>query len=476
MGFHTHTHTHQHKAAFGPKSLVYVYMPVCVCVFIDVAISLLLFYVFLLPFPPSFYVMRSAATEVVDFHAKKEREEQRFVTTTFISFRVRVCVSGAWCPDTPTVLDANLTRADAPLPLSPTRKMPFSASAPPRLALLRYRLRFGPGRHPLSPSGWVRSSRALVAATATSSTCSALVTAHRTYFWPYPDNFIPEGATTSAFQSSPVPSVRERIVREYALSPLFGRRIPCCVLGFTEPASTLVELKGELRYLVSQALGKPTEAVVLGPLRQTKEMMLHRSGTDESPRLGDGAWSRPDAERRRCSRYARLPVQARTLVEVYLLDEGFGSGNASSEALVGRKDSTTEEDSDVDSMEDEGDDGDAEAAIFAHGWFLQEQLYAYMTSRAATNGREEQPQPEPEAEPGEGHVEASIAALHDELGVVYCEVPAPDESGFLFDQLHGKEVDAETAARVVDRWTRRIAQQQQQEQEQEANKHKKSTV
>ncbi|GET88924.1 hypothetical protein, conserved [Leishmania tarentolae] len=282
---------------------------------------------------------------------------------------------------------------------------------------------------------------------------SSLSTARRTYYWPYPENLVPEGATTSPFQSSPVPSVRERIIREYALGPLFGSRTPCCVLGFAGTARDVMSCKGDVRRYVARALGKSEADVELGGLVQAKEMLLHRSGTDESPRLGDGPGSRPDAAQRRLTRYARLPVQARTLLEVYLPGEEHG---------------------DVDAAED------ADATILAHGYFLQEQLYRCMAtaassgpapiglsssegrarddtipeiqwSRADDNGRND-----------EADVESSVASLHDACGVVYCEVPMLDESDFFFNQLCGKDVDGDTVERVTDRWTRRMMQQQPQ--------------
>lgn len=299
----------------------------------------------------------------------------------------------------------------------------------------------------LSVTAPLRSRRAVVSTTITAS--PALCTSHCTYFWPYPDNFVPAGATTSSFQSSPVPSVRERIVREYALSPLFGRRTPCCVLGFADSAADVVEVKGELRRCLALALGKAEAEIELGPLQQMKEMLLHRSGTSESPRLADGAWSGPEAELRRTTRYARLPVQARTLVEVYLpSEEGaeYGGGGGGGGATTVEKDAAEED--------------DTEAAVLAHGWFLQERLCQYMSASSSPTATAADGAGVSAVHTSEDEVEASIACLHDELGVVYCEVPALDESGFLFDQLHGKEVDGETAARVVDRWTRRVVQQQ----------------
>ncbi|KAL7706096.1 hypothetical protein N2W54_004366 [Lotmaria passim] len=312
----------------------------------------------------------------------------------------------------------------------------------------------------------MRHSRALIASTVDATTSAVTSTATRNYHWPYPDNFLPEGATTSSFQSSPVPSVRERIVREYALSPLFGRRTPCCVLGFTDTAASLVDVKGELRRCIAQVLGKAEVEVELGPLRQMKEMLLHRSGTDESPRLADELWGRPDAGMRRRERYARLPVQARTLVEVFLPGEEVAAAEV---PVVGERRRPAARERSADAGEDEGayNDGvaEAEAAILAHGWYLQEQLYQYMTAGTTGSGNRQENE-----EIGEDEVEAGVAMLHDGLGVVYCEVPAIDESGFVFDQLHGKEVDADTASRVVDRWTRRVAQQQRQQEEEAAKK------
>ncbi|AYU79170.1 hypothetical protein, unknown function, partial [Leishmania donovani] len=310
-------------------------------------------------------------------------------------------------------------------------------------------------------AGWRRRRRlAGVSVTTTHTVAPAvsalpfsLSTARRTYYWPYPENLVPEGATASPFQSSPVPSVRERIIREYALGPLFGSRTPCCVLGFADTARDVVACKRDVRRWVARALGKSEADVELGSLVQAKEMLLHRSGTDESPRLGDGPGSRPDAERRRVTRYARLPVQARTLLEVYLPGEEHGEVDAAA---------------------------DADAVILAHGYFLQEQLHRHMTTTASSGtdptvlsdsegSQREKPVRKLQSHcqgyserNDEADVESSVAALHDVCGVIYCEVPVLDESDFVFDQLCGKEVDEETTERVTDRWTRRVMQQQAQ--------------
>ncbi|KAG5477976.1 hypothetical protein LSCM4_05372 [Leishmania orientalis] len=309
-------------------------------------------------------------------------------------------------------------------------------------------------------AGWRRCRRAAGVTTATVDvtaipvSSTSLCASRRAYYWPYPENLVPEGETTSPFQSSPVPSVRERIVREYALGPLFGSRTPSCVLGFAGSARDVLGRKGDVRRCVARILGKAELEVELGALLQAREMLLHRSGTDESPRLADGAGSRPDAERRRVTRYARLPVQARTLLEVYLPGEEQGGAGVSA---------------------------DADATILAHGYFLQEQLYRYMNAAASSaseasdregihgneheeaGGKMQPSSQEDRQRDDEADLRASVAALHDTCGVVYCEVPALDESDFVFEQLNGKRVDSEMLDRVMGRWERRVAQQQQQQ-------------
>lgn len=292
-------------------------------------------------------------------------------------------------------------------------------------------------------AGLVARGAALGAASAgVVASSPALLVARRGYFWPYPENLVPEGASTSSFQSSPVPSVRDRIVREYALSPLFGQRTPCCVLGFADAARDVVGRKAALRYHVAAALGRAEADVELGPLVQTKEMLLHRSGTDESPRLTDGAAGSPAAMQRRVTRYARLPVRARTLLEVYLPGE---AGEAGDDA-----------------------EADVEAAVLAHGLYLQDLLHRCMSTAATAGVEGERPSRADAAgtdDDGEASAQASVAALHEELGVVYCEVPALDVSDSVFGRLNGQDVDAATAERVMERWSRRIAQQEEQRQQ-----------
>lgn len=266
-----------------------------------------------------------------------------------------------------------------------------------------------------------------------------LVCARRCYYWPYSEDFVPAGAETSRFQSSSVPSVRERVVREYAFAPLFGARQPCCVLGFAAPAREVMRVKPELRAVLAGLLSSgrhPGAAVVeLGPLRQAKEMLVYRGGTDESAPLGDSSLL---AQTRR-STYARQPIVARTTVEVFLSEE-----------------------------EEEGEDGEAEGEEDgqARGRALHEFFYAGDTSAAhddatggSSNNNSNNNEEEEEGEREDDALALTVPELVEtlrELGVVYCEVPRPDESGFVFDQLHGKEVDGELEERVVERWAKRL--------------------
>lgn len=245
---------------------------------------------------------------------------------------------------------------------------------------------------------------------------------------------MPAGASTSSFASSPVPSVRERVIREYALSPLFGQRLPCCVLGFQKDPRQLLVQKPALRRVIAELLGCGKVAdVELGSIQQTKAMMLHRSGTAASPRLADGPGSRPDAAQRRQTVYGRSPVVASTLIEVFL----------------------PAEEANLDEAEEASND-----TILAHGRFLQAQILLYLDHCAVA----------PHGEAGEdGNLDNSmlhqgVVELCSHLGVMYCEVPALDETGFTFHELHGKEIDDAVAARVASRWEKRIDQLVQQKQ------------
>lgn len=68
---------------------------------------------------------------------------------------------------------------------------------------------------------------------------------------------------------------------------------------------------------------------------------------------------------------------------------------------------------------------------------------------------------ETEAEVVEARCRACAAALREECGVFYCEVPqAPDESDHLFTALHGREVSAEEEARILNKWESREGEEE----------------
>ncbi|RNF04915.1 hypothetical protein TraAM80_04984 [Trypanosoma rangeli] len=160
----------------------------------------------------------------------------------------------------------------------------------------------------------------------------ALVVPARSYFWPFNEDFVPRGATTSGFQSSAVPNMRRQVLQEYALSPLFGARVPCCTLGSMRSAREMVGVKKEIALLLCELARLRAGAVSLGPLVQTTEMMLFKPGTPLSPRLGD---DRSSGMRT----YARKPIAARTLMDVFLpediaLDEVVAIGHLIQEKLL----------------------------------------------------------------------------------------------------------------------------------------------
>ncbi|EPY26972.1 hypothetical protein STCU_05986 [Strigomonas culicis] len=237
-----------------------------------------------------------------------------------------------------------------------------------------------------------------------------LCTARRAYYWPYNEDFVPAGAATSSFQSSGVPSVRARIVREYALGPLFGARTPCCRLGFAQPARALLPHKAALRAQLAALLSCDPADLRLGDLEQTKEMLLHREALAEAPRLADGAGTKDAAARRR-RQYAREPVVAHTVVAVYYAPNGRSAAVAEDEA--------------------------EEEELLAMGLYIQDAL----ASAAAA-----------------GETAPPAAAALQRLGVVHCEVPLVDSSDYVFDELHGEAVDEGLTARVWERWERRLAQ------------------
>lgn len=255
--------------------------------------------------------------------------------------------------------------------------------------------------------------------------------AKRGYYWPYNEDFVPAGAATSRFQASNVPSVRERIVQEYALGPLFGAATPCCVLGFRNLSPRQVlERKPALHAVLSAFLGGDAGQVRLGPVRACKEMLLYRGGTAESPRVADGLGARPDAAARRVDQYARQAPRATVLVEVFLPDDVAEEDALAQGRLLQERFFFFDEDA---------DDFDSAAAV------------------AAAPGRGERLMDGPLGEAEALYLDC-IADLR-ELGVVYCEVPRPDVSDFVFDKLHGDDVGADAAVEVLSRWERRLAAQ-----------------
>ncbi|RNF14221.1 uncharacterized protein Tco025E_05908 [Trypanosoma conorhini] len=257
-----------------------------------------------------------------------------------------------------------------------------------------------------SPSPLVRRQRANPAA-ALFARCGALVATARSYFWPFNEDFVPRGAATSGFQSSASPNMRQRVLQEYALSPLFGARVPCCTLGSMRSAREMVGVKKEVALLLCELARLRAGAVSLGPLVQTTEMMLFKPDTPLSPRLGDD-------RSRRMHTYARKPIAARTLMDVFLpeeiaLDEVVAIGRLVQEKLLlARRDA---------------DGGDAERGGGA--------------GCGVAGGMQE------------------AQVLVGRMGIVYCELPPLDEGGFMFDAVGGVSLDADEAERVVQRWHER---------------------
>lgn len=253
---------------------------------------------------------------------------------------------------------------------------------------------------------WQRTN-APAASSASSILCGGpLLFSGRCYFWPYNEDFVPKGATTSGFQSSASPNTRQRVLQEYALSPLFGARVPCCRLGTMKSAREMVDVKKEIALLLCEMVRLRAGSVSLGPLVQTTEMMLFKPDTPLSPRLGDDRSSGMHA-------YGRRPIAARTLMDVFLPEEM---------AL------------------------DEVAAI---GRLVQEKLsLAQREEDSCINNETDRC-----ISLADGVSPARV--LVSRMAIVFCEVPPVDETGFLFDAVGGVSIDAEEAERVVERWQAR---------------------
>lgn len=300
---------------------------------------------------------------------------------------------------------------------------------------------------------------------------SAVLASRRSYFWPYQVDMVPEDGKPSSFQASPVPSVTESIVREYALGPLFGARTPLCMLGFFSPAkdpspydgkggralaAELIGKKEALRVALAELLSCDKGEVALGPITLAKEMMLYRANTPESPRLADGPGACGPYPQRRRTRYARKPIAARAFLDVYVPDGMFESAverhhyacfiqdriahhTAESVSFDGTRSAYDGQRADVPKAKE------METAL--SGERQQGRLSAQQ--RAAFESDMEE----------RARVLDSVADLL-ELGVVYCEVPVREEDvvghDYTFDTLHGKQIDLATAEQVLDRWDARL--------------------
>ncbi|KAF5223461.1 hypothetical protein ECC02_003480 [Trypanosoma cruzi] len=238
--------------------------------------------------------------------------------------------------------------------------------------------------------------------------CGSLLVPSRCYFWPFNEDFVPRGATTSGFQSSASPKTRQRILQEYALSPLFGARVPCCTLGSMRSPREMVSSKKEISLFLCELVRMRAGSITLGPLIQTTDMMLFKPDTPLSPRLGDDRKSGMHT-------YARKPIAARTLMDVFLpediaLDEVVAIGHLVQEKLLlARRDQN-------------GMASDASGSA----------------APVVTSGMDD-----------------GARMLVGRMGIVYCEVPPLDESGFVFDAVCGVNIDADEAERVVRRWQER---------------------
>ncbi|EAN79516.1 uncharacterized protein TEOVI_000487800 [Trypanosoma equiperdum] len=236
--------------------------------------------------------------------------------------------------------------------------------------------------------------------------CNHIFISRRAYYWPYNEDFVPEGAETSRFQSSGSPGTRRRVLQEYALSPLFGARVPCCVVGTLRTAKEIIVLKRDIQSLLCELMELPQGSVTLGPLQQMREMMLYRHGTSLSPRLGDERQLNMDA-------YARRPIAARTMMDVFLaedmsLDEIVNFGRLSLGKL-----------------------------------------------QIALNNLRKESAEKSSADCEDGSAVEPAQLLVDRMGISYCEIPSLDESDYVFEEVGGVAVTDEEAERVAQRWAER---------------------
>ena len=99
---------------------------------------------------------------------------------------------------------------------------------------------------------------------------------HRMYFWPYKEDFVPQGAKTSRMQSSNLSSQRIRVLTEYALAPVFGATSVCCTIGTLQTPMELSRSKKELRLVLSDILSLPPQQISFGPVVGLMQQQLHK--------------------------------------------------------------------------------------------------------------------------------------------------------------------------------------------------------
>ncbi|KAH9597188.1 hypothetical protein LSM04_004935 [Trypanosoma melophagium] len=247
----------------------------------------------------------------------------------------------------------------------------------------------------------------------------SLYISKRSYFWPYNEDFVPKGATPSGFQSSSSPEIRSKILREYALSPLFGARVPCCTLGTMRSAKEMIDIKKEIPLLLCDLLRMKAGSVSLGPLVQTSEMMLYKHDSPLSPRLGDDRNSNINA-------YGRKPTAARTIMDVFLpeeipVEEVVGLGHLLCEKLYTVMDEVSNTNTSNNSIH-----CDSKMSVDAH----------CMTGSDASGGLS-------------GLKYARV--LVDRVGISHCSVPLLDDGGFEFAAV----TNSEEADRIMQRWHER---------------------
>lgn len=214
------------------------------------------------------------------------------------------------------------------------------------------------------------------------TTCS-LWNACRPYYWPYAEDFVhPDGPSPSRIQSSSLPSSRMRQIEDAGLGPLYGERRIVCVLGWnfsptcptiataaaaaiptpstttshclpssssslsllrqrtsaggpisSAPPHSIRSLMGRrisIRRCLAEFFDTEVENIILGSIKQTKEMMLYRSGLADSPRLMHGPGTVP-------SRATITENRARrnTINEQYFCHSSSPSSSTSSSSCSG---------------------------------------------------------------------------------------------------------------------------------------------